>query len=48
MSDAAKGQYIRYVDLHKAFGDKQVLRGVQLDVRTGETLVVLDIPAPSA
>jgi len=27
--------------LHKAFGHKQVLRGVSLDVRRGETLVIL-------
>jgi len=33
--------FIRYVDLHKAFGAKEVLRGVDLDVAQGETLVVL-------
>ncbi len=33
--------FIRYVDLHKAFGPKAVLRGVTLDVAQGETLVVL-------
>jgi len=33
--------FIRYVDLHKSFGDKTVLAGVNLDVRRGETVVVL-------
>jgi phospholipid/cholesterol/gamma-HCH transport system ATP-binding protein len=33
--------FIRFVDLHKSFGDKRVLRGVNLDVRRGETVVVL-------
>ncbi len=33
--------FIRYVDLHKAFGPKEVLRGVNLDVEEGETVVVL-------
>jgi phospholipid/cholesterol/gamma-HCH transport system ATP-binding protein len=33
--------FIRYVDLHKAFGPKAVLCGVNLDVEQGETLVVL-------
>ncbi len=33
--------FIRYVDLHKSFGAKEVLRGVDLDVAQGETLVVL-------
>lgn len=32
---------IRIVNLHKAFGDNQVLRGVQLTVNTGETMVVI-------
>jgi phospholipid/cholesterol/gamma-HCH transport system ATP-binding protein len=33
--------FIRYVDLHKAFGPKAVLCGVDLEVEQGETLVVL-------
>jgi phospholipid/cholesterol/gamma-HCH transport system ATP-binding protein len=33
--------FIRFVGLHKSFGDKAVLCGVQLDVRRGETVVVL-------
>lgn len=33
--------FIRYVGLHKSFGDKAVLCGVDLDVAQGETLVVL-------
>lgn len=32
---------IRVVDLHKAFGRKKVLQGVNLDLRKGETLVVI-------
>jgi phospholipid/cholesterol/gamma-HCH transport system ATP-binding protein len=32
---------IRIVNLHKAFGDNQVLRGVDLNVATGETMVVI-------
>jgi phospholipid/cholesterol/gamma-HCH transport system ATP-binding protein len=33
--------FIRYVDLHKSFGGKVVLRGVTLAVGEGETVVVL-------
>jgi phospholipid/cholesterol/gamma-HCH transport system ATP-binding protein len=33
--------FIRYVDLHKAFADKQVLRGVDLSIPRGSTVVVL-------
>ncbi len=33
--------FIRYVDLHKAFADKEVLRGVDLSLPRGETVVVL-------
>ena len=33
--------FIRFVDLHKGFGAKRVLRGVTLDIRRGETMVVL-------
>jgi phospholipid/cholesterol/gamma-HCH transport system ATP-binding protein len=32
---------IQFVDLHKSFGDKKVLQGFTLDVREGETMVVL-------
>ncbi len=32
---------IRIVDLHKAFGDKAVLRGVHLEVARGEIMVVI-------
>jgi phospholipid/cholesterol/gamma-HCH transport system ATP-binding protein len=35
------GDYIRFADLHKSFGDKQVLRGVDLAIRRGDTVVVL-------
>ena len=33
--------FIRYVGLHKAFADKEVLRGVDLDIPRGKTVVVL-------
>src|SRR5262245_13964367 len=33
--------FIRFVGVHKAFGPKPVLRGITLDIRRGETLVVL-------
>ncbi len=33
--------FILYRDLHKAFGDKKVLRGVDLGIPRGETVVVL-------
>ena len=33
--------FIRFVDVHKAFGPKIVLAGVNLEVRRGETVVVL-------
>ena len=32
---------IRIVDLHKSFGQKEVLRGVDLTVQKGETMVVI-------
>jgi len=35
------GPFIRYVDVHKSFGALAVLCGVDLDVRRGETVVVL-------
>ena len=31
----------RIVDLHKSFGDVDVLRGISLDIRRGEVVVVL-------
>jgi len=33
--------FIRYVGLHKSFGGNHVLRGVDLEIRRGETVVVL-------
>jgi phospholipid/cholesterol/gamma-HCH transport system ATP-binding protein len=33
--------FLRFVGVHKSFGGKDVLRGVDLDVREGETCVVL-------
>lgn len=33
--------FIRFVDIHKAFGDKQVLRGLSLAIPRGETVVIL-------
>jgi phospholipid/cholesterol/gamma-HCH transport system ATP-binding protein len=33
--------FIRYVGLHKAFGGKPVLRGVDLEIPRGQTVVVL-------
>ncbi|MDV2482119.1 amino acid ABC transporter ATP-binding protein [Methanoculleus sp. Wushi-C6] len=32
---------LRVEDIHKAFGDKEVLRGVSFDVRRGETMVFI-------
>jgi len=32
---------IRVKDLYKAYGNKQVLRGLNLEIQTGETLVIL-------
>ena len=32
---------IEFQDIHKGFGPKQVLRGISLDVRKGENLVIL-------
>jgi phospholipid/cholesterol/gamma-HCH transport system ATP-binding protein len=37
----AEESFIRFVGLRKSFGDKQVLCGVDLDIRKGETVVVL-------
>ena len=36
-----EGAFIRYEDLHKRFGENQVLRGVTLPVARGETIVIL-------
>jgi phospholipid/cholesterol/gamma-HCH transport system ATP-binding protein len=33
--------FISFRDLHKSFGPKKVIRGLSLDVRRGETLVIL-------
>src|SRR3989442_5661907 len=33
--------FVRFQDVHKAFGAKQVLKGITLDIRRGETMVVL-------
>ena len=33
--------YISFASVHKAFGDKKVLRGISFDIRKGETMVVL-------
>ncbi len=33
--------FLRYVGLHKAFAEKEVLRGVDLDIPRGQTVVVL-------
>ena len=32
---------IRFIDIHKAFGDRKVLDGVSLDVGTGEVLYIV-------
>jgi phospholipid/cholesterol/gamma-HCH transport system ATP-binding protein len=32
---------IRIVDVHKAFGDNKVLRGVDLSIETGQTMVII-------
>jgi phospholipid/cholesterol/gamma-HCH transport system ATP-binding protein len=38
---APAGPVVEYRDLHKAFGDKRVLCGIDLHVEKGETLVIL-------
>lgn len=40
-ADAAGEVLIRLKDVHKSFGSKQVLRGLDLEVLRGETLVIL-------
>ena len=32
---------LRLVDVHKAFGDKRILKGLDLEIRRGETFVIL-------
>lgn len=32
---------IRFVDVHKSFGENQVLRGLNLEIKKGETLVII-------
>ena len=39
--EPARGPKIAVIDLWKSFGDKQVLRGVNLEVTAGESLVVV-------
>lgn len=33
--------FVRFEDVHKAFGAKKVLEGITFDIRSGETMVVL-------
>ena len=33
--------FIRFVDIHKAFGEKEVLKGLSLEVPRGQTVVIL-------
>ena len=40
-ADAADETVIRIEDLRKTFGDNEVLRGIDLDVRRGEVVVIL-------
>jgi phospholipid/cholesterol/gamma-HCH transport system ATP-binding protein len=35
------GAFVRFEDVHKAFGPKKVLEGVTFDIERGETMVVL-------
>jgi phospholipid/cholesterol/gamma-HCH transport system ATP-binding protein len=41
LQDSAISAKIRIRDLHKSFGEKQVLAGIELDVAEGESLVVI-------
>ncbi len=41
MGSAMPTAAIEFANVHKAFGDKQVIRGVDLEVRAGETTVIL-------
>ncbi len=34
-------EFVRFEDVHKAFGPKKVLQGITFDIRRGETMVVL-------
>ncbi len=40
-ASTGNGSFIHVEDLHKSFGDKEVLRGITFDVVEGETLVIL-------
>jgi phospholipid/cholesterol/gamma-HCH transport system ATP-binding protein len=39
--DPAGSQIIEFRDVYKSFGDNEVLKGIDLEVRKGETMVVL-------
>jgi phospholipid/cholesterol/gamma-HCH transport system ATP-binding protein len=39
--DVVPTPFLQFVDVHKSFGDKAVLRGVDLSIARGETVVVL-------
>jgi phospholipid/cholesterol/gamma-HCH transport system ATP-binding protein len=41
MTDGKSETKIRVVNLHKSFGESKVLRGVHLEVRQGESMVVI-------
>jgi polar amino acid transport system ATP-binding protein len=41
MTASSAGPVVRIVDLHKSFGDLEVLRGVDMDVAKGEVVVIL-------
>lgn len=38
---SARDVFVEFVDVHKAFGSKQVLRGASLTIQRGEVLVIL-------
>ena len=39
--EASRGVGIRIVDLHKSFGGVPVLKGINLDIRPGETFSII-------
>jgi phospholipid/cholesterol/gamma-HCH transport system ATP-binding protein len=41
MSGGASGAFFRVEQLHKSFGSKEVLRGIDLSIQRGETMVIL-------
>lgn len=41
MTAPAADPLIRFVDVHKAFGDKPVLRGMTLEIRRGEAMFII-------